>query len=223
MKITDLVPQKKDPNRVSVFLDGQFAFGLSQQIRFEQKLEIDGEIDQKTVTALVSQDQLNRLVERMLRFLSFRPRSEKEVSDHFLYKAKLKDLTVSEIELATYKKSIGKAIDKLKKLEQLNDTEFVSWWVGQRNRFKPKGVALLKVELLQKGISRELIDNFFEKSSNSSESDLESALRAIDKKLPSFQKLPSTDFKKKVTQFLLRRGFGWDVVNSVIDRTKPKS
>ena len=108
MKITDLVPQKKDPNRVSVFLDGQFAFGLSQQIRFEQKLEIDGEIDQKTVTALVSQDQLNRLVERMLRFLSFRPRSEKEVSDHFLYKAKLKDLTVSEIELARIKKVLAK-------------------------------------------------------------------------------------------------------------------
>lgn len=223
MKITDLIPQKKNPNRVSVFIDGQFGFGLSQQIRFEHRLEIDKQIDQKTVSELIEQDQLSRLVERMLRFLSFRPRSEKEVSDHFLYKAKLTDLNESEIEQAEYQKSIGKAIGKLKKLGQLDDTEFVSWWVDQRNRFKPKGVPLLKAELFQKGISRELVDSFFEKYATSGESDMEAALRSISKKLPTFQKLSHEEFRKKVSQFLLRRGFGWDIVSSVIDRTKPKS
>lgn len=218
MKITDIVYQKKNPNRISIYLNGQFGFGLDSGLRFENKLEIDTQLSQAEVDELIEKDQVARLTEKILKFLSFRPRSEKEITDHFLYKAKLRDL--SEIELPKYQTSLLKAIQKVKNLGLVNDRDFISWWIEQRNRFKPRGQRLLKLELVQKGIDRTLIEEFFTLEAEFEHREL--ALKAIEKKLPSLSKLPTLEFKKKVTDFLLRRGFDWPTIQGLIDTLKTK-
>ena len=215
VKITDIAPQKKDPKRVSIFLDEEFAFGVSVEIRFEKKLEVGQSLTEKQIANMIELDQVERLLNKALRFLSFRPRSEKEIRDHLLRKGKLKDINKSDAEGDQYDKSVEDVISKLKKMDQVDDKEFAKWWVEQRGKFKPSGERLVKAELFQKGVSKDVIDEVAQKDSKLKEE--ESAKKAALKKLSSYNKYDSEDFRNKMGQFLARRGFGWDVIRKVVD------
>jgi regulatory protein len=218
MKITDIKQQQKNPNRLNVYVGGQFAFGVSAEIRFEKKLEIDQELSEKQVEDLISADQTERLLNKALKFLSFRPRSEKEIRDHLLRKGKLKEVK-SEAERKQYEVSVEDAANRLKKLGQIDDQKFVSWWVDQRTRFKPRGLNVLRSELFSKGVAKEIID---EQVRFDEENQFKLALVAAKKKVDSYRKLDTPDFKVKLGQFLARRGFGWAIIKKVVDTLERK-
>ncbi|MCL5411759.1 MAG: RecX family transcriptional regulator [Patescibacteria group bacterium] len=218
-EITAIEKQKKDSKRVSVFLDGQFAFGISLEQKFEEKLKIGQVLTGVQVKELVEKDQVSRLMDKALHFLSYRPRTEKEVRDQFLRKGKLKDLK-TETEKAAYQNSVEKVINQLKKYGQVDDFDFAKWWVEQRLRFNPRGFRLLKMELRQKGVSREIIDQVAKERESQEEatgSPEESALKAGEKKLSLYRNLEKEEFRKKLGQFLMRRGYDWDVIAPVVD------
>jgi len=215
VKITDIVPQKKDSKRVSIFIDKQFAFGLSLELRFEKKLEVGKNLSEKQIKDLIESDQFERLLNNSLRFLSFRPRSEKEIIDHLLRKGKLKGIEKSDSEKEQYSGSIQKVVNKLKKLDQVNDKEFAKWWIEQRQRFKPRGSRAIRVELLQKGIDREMVRELLDEKNTVSEEEL--AIRVALKKIQSYKRLVRVEFMDKMAQHLARRGFSWDVVKKVVD------
>ena len=124
-KITDIKQQQKDPNRFNVFIDGKFAFGISAEIRFVKKLEVGQRVSEKQNENLITADQTERLLNKALKFLSFRPRSEKEIRDYLLRKGKLKEVK-SEVEIKQYEVSVEEVIKRLKKLEQINDYGFAA-------------------------------------------------------------------------------------------------
>jgi len=234
MKITDIEPQKKKLDRVNVFIDGQFAFGISQALRFENKLEISQEISEGKIKELIEKDQIERLVNKALRFLSYRPRSEKELRGYFLRAAKLGEIK-TEVEKAQYNASIEKVISELKRLDQVDDAAFASWWVEQRLKFKPMASALIKRELLAKGVDKEVIEETMNEAKETplrpstyaqgfagqaDEEDL--AMRAASKKLTSYKNLEPKEFKIKMGQFLARKGFSWEVVKKVVDSFREK-
>jgi regulatory protein len=218
MKITDIKQQHKDQNRFSIFVDGKFAFGISAEIIFEKKLKIDQKLTEKQVEKLITADQTERLLNKTLRFLSFRPRSEKEIRDHLLWKGKLKELK-SDAEKRQYEVSVEEVIKKLKKLAQIDDAKFASWWVDQRNRFKPRGPSMLRSELLAKGVAKEIIDSQIKIDE---ESQFEHALAVASKKTGSYKKLGLQDFRVKLGQFLARRGFDWSTIKKVVDTSADK-
>lgn len=212
-KITDVKQQAKDKTRFNIFLDGQFVFGISADAIFKKRLEIDQDLTQSKIQELIKEDQLSRLVNKAFKFLSFRPRSEKETQEHLLRKGKLKDVK-SEEEKNQYEQSVAEAIKKLKRLEQIDDRQFTKWWVEQRQKFKPRGTALLKSELLSKGVAREIIDEVLEINGQDQE---EAALAAASKKANSYKNLNREEFKIKMGQFLARRGFSWGTTKKVVD------
>ena len=214
-KITDIALQKKNPKRVNVFLEGEFAFGISLDLRFEKKLEIGKNLTEKQIASLVEADQVERMLNKSLKFLSFRPRSEKEIRDHLLWKGKLKDIDKSDSEKAEYEKSIEKVISKLKKIGQVDDKGFAEWWVEQRQSFKQIGVRAIKVELFQKGIDKDTISELLDESDESKEVEL--AVKASSKKIQSYKKLEPQEFRIKMGQYLARRGFGWNTIKKVVD------
>jgi len=216
-KITDIQIQNKNPNRVNIFLDGQFAFGLSATIRFDERIEIGQEISDKKIGELIEKDQVERLVNKSLRFLSFRPRSEKELRDHLLRAGKLKEIE-SEVEKAGYNQSAEKVITELKKLGQVDDGGFASWWVEQRLKFKPMAMALIKRELLAKGVDKETIAEAIKVTEGvEGTNEEELAKKAALKKLSSYKKLDSETFRIKMGQFLARKGFSWEIIKKVVD------
>jgi len=138
---------------------------------------------------------------KCLHFLSFRPRSEKEIRD-YLAKKKVSE-EVSQ-----------KIIAKLKEYKFVDDFEFTKWWIEQRTRIKPKSWWTIKFELKQKGISSELIEN----SEIETPNDLETAKKLAEKKLRSISnKEDKQKTKEKLGRFLASKGFDWGIIRKSID------
>jgi len=148
-----------------------------------------------------------RLINASLRFVSYRPRSEKEFTD-FLGK-KLARWNVSGDVL------IKKVISRMRELGYVDDRKFVTWWVEQRSAFRPKGKRALVSELLRKGISRTLI-------AQTPFDEPEGAQKAIRKKLVLWERMPVIEQKKKVYTFLAQRGFSGSTIAKIIDEIGKK-
>lgn len=147
----------------------------------------------------------DNLLNASFRFISYRPRSEKEIR-YFLQKKleKWKQKDEQEIE---------KVVDRLRDFGHIDDQKFIQWWVGQRKEYRQKGKSLLIRELLSKGIVREDIEQYFS-SEITDETDL--AKRSIQKKLELWKKLPNLEQKKKIYGYLGRRGFDAETIRQVI-------
>ncbi len=155
-----------------------------------------------------------KLRDYSLILLSFRPRSIKEISDKLKrYSSKKK---ISE-------ETIDQVINYLKDQNFLNDEEFVQWWFTQRKSFRPKGFQLIKLELLRKGIDKELIERFFADSKNKGEDEFFSAMRVIEKKINLLKNLQKEEKKAKIIRLLATRGFSWEVIYHVIDEVLEKA
>jgi len=157
-----------------------------------------------------------RLVNAALRFVSYRPRSEKEFTD-FLSK-KLNTWKVSGDVL------IKKVIERMRELGYVDDRVFAAWWRDQRTDFKPKGKRFIALELARKGISREIIEDVLseEKGEERSFDELAGARKVIEKKLVIWSQKPLIEQKKKMYTFLAQRGFSSDTIRKIIDETIKK-
>ncbi len=210
MQITDLTPQKNNPKRFNLFLDGKFALGLDVQTVVEQKLKIG---------KILTDDEWNKLKEKIeeltifdqaLNFLSYRPRSEKEVRDHFKKKKIVGD-------------HVDRAIVKLKRLNFLDDEKFSLWWIEQRNNFRPKGKRALEIELLQKGVEREIVKRVLEEKNNT-QAEKDTCLVLGRKWLTKKQvNLDLPEQKERLFRYLASRGFDFDEVAQAIDTLRKKA
>lgn len=214
MQITDLCPQRKNPKRVNLYLDDKFALGLDLETIAQENLAVGGKISEEELKRLEDLSRQQKLWEKALKFLSFRPRSEKEIR-HYLVKKKVDE------------EEIRWVMDKLKEQGYINDEEFARWWIEQRQTFRPKGWRVLKQELRQKGVSQAIIEgigNPFagQAGQESGISELEMARRLAQKKYARFQNLPREKLFQKMGQSLLRRGFTWETVKKTIDEILKK-
>ncbi len=218
MQITDIQPQKKTPTRVNIYLDGEFAFGLSQEQKILNHVKIGDNLDQKKVDDLIFLDQTDRLYEKALKFLSFRPRSRREIHDNLIQKLKLTDK--GEDEKKNFEKSVESVLKRLEKIGQINDTEFATWWVDQRTRFKKSSPRIIKSELFQKGIDKEIIDQVL---AERTAEPLQTATQAAQKKLSSYKNLEPSEFKIKMGRYLASKGFDWEIIKKVVDTISDKA
>jgi len=196
--ITELKFQQRNKERVNVYLDGQFAFGLdaieAARLRKGQVLS-DAEI-----AALSAQDERQRAFDQAVRFLSYRPRSRAEVERYLRDKAIPGDV-------------IADVIARLEGVSYLDDEAFARFWLENRERFKPRGQRALRYELRQKGVTDEIITRVLGESDDEA-----SAWRAVESRLSRWAGLPADEFRKKVVGYLSRRGFGYDTIASTLDK-----
>lgn len=209
-KITAIREQKRK-GRFNVYLDGKFAFGLPAEALAKAGLKIGQEISEKEIKKLRDKNIEGKLYNQALKFLSYRPRSEKEVGDYLRRK-------ISVRQLAGQRQSalIESVASRLKSQDLINDSEFTKWWIEQRQSFKPKGIYALTQELGQKGISREIIDSLVT-GHWSPVTERALALKAIHKKLKLLRSLTPKEFRLKLTAFLSRRGFSYETIKLVLD------
>lgn len=211
MKITQVEKQKNNPNRYNIFLDGKFAFGADEDLVVDRRLIVGKEISLQDLQMLLEESEIGKLMERMYGLLGRRLRSEKEIRDYLKqlsFKRKLKgEEDISEL-------VVERLLEKLKQKSLLNDLEFAKAWVESRS--KKKGSIALKSELFQKGIDREIIEEVLS-SKNQVLREPQSAKAVLENRIARWKNLPKTEFKQKALQFLLRRGFSYDVSKVVID------
>lgn len=211
MKITSVEPQKKNPHRFNIFLDGQFAFGADEDLVVDRRLIAGKEINEEELQTLLEEAELGKLMERLYGLLGRRQRSEKEIRDYLKqlsFKRKVKDdAEISQL-------VADKLIEKLKRKGLVNDLDFARAWVESRS--KKKGMVALKSELFQKGIDREIIEEVIS-SEFIVHGQKQTAKKLLQKKMKIWKNLPKLEFKQKSLRFLLSRGFDYEISKEVLE------
>lgn len=150
----------------------------------------------------------------VLKYLGYRPRSEKEIREYLKKKIqKLKDATLS----ANAETVIKIIIAKLTKQKFLNDEEFARIWVRSRTSYRQKGRRLIQMELKQKGITQEIIEKVLTQSHEEFASDLENATQILERKRKKFENMDMQERFNKAGSMLARRGFDLDIIRKSID------
>ena len=198
-RITAIEPQQKNPQRVNIYLDGEFAFGLAAIVAAWLKAGQD--LDDGEIARLKAADEHEVTYQKALHFLSFRPRSSTEVRQN-LSKRRIPEALIDE------------TIERLQKTKLVNDEAFAQAWVENRNSFHPRGKAALRSELRRKGLSDEIVQSVLDKQVNE-ETLAINAARKYAQRLAG-QEWP--EFRQKLGGFLSRRGFSYETLAPVVSK-----
>ena len=191
----------------NIFVDGEFAFGLDEETLYKEQIKEGQELSPTRLEELKDGVVFSKALNRALNFLSFRPRSKKEILVYLQTKV-LKDPKDRNIVEANNEEISNKVIKKLESWGYLNDEEFARWLVEQRQSSKnPKGPLALKQELFQKGVGRELVEKVVCQSSLNT--DQENVLRLLEKKDKKLHLMPPRERRQKLLLSLISRGFDY--------------
>lgn len=207
MKITKITQQIKHQNRVNIFLNDEFAFGLDKNLLVDFDLYKDRELTQDEINQILRKDLESKIRDRVIELISRRPRSEFEACDYIKRKFKEGKYDLAE---NYWEPVIENVIDSLKKVGYLDDKVFSRWYIDNRKAFKPRGKMMLSGELRQKGVEKSIVDEVL---GYSDDEEIEMAKRLLEKKL----RVSANPDKQKLIAFLQRKGFKWDVIKKVID------
>jgi len=199
--ITDLQTQQGDPERVNVYLDGTFAFGASTLVTMARGLSVGQELGDEEIAALLRDDAADRAYGAALRFLSYRPRSRREIENYFR-KKKIDPEMVPAV------------LERLERAGLLDDRAFATFWIENRQTFSPRGSWALRAEMRQKGVAADVIDDALEGLSDEEEV----AYEAATKKVHMLTVDNELEFFRRMVGFLQRRGFPYDVAAAVARR-----
>lgn len=197
--ITALKKQRRD-NRVNVYVDGVFSFGIDLEQYVGFGLKTGQELSSERLEEISGKAELQKLFSKAYAYALARPRSEKEIRDWFARK-KIDD---------KYRTSL---LEKLTKYELLDDTKFAHWWVEQRTIFRSKSKREIRSELRQKGIARDIISEV-----TSDLSDRVAIQKLLKKNESKWGGLEDSERKKKMSDYLARKGFSWDEVRSIVGK-----
>ncbi len=200
--ITSIEAQKKRRNRLSIFLDGEFAFGLHVAIVARFNLKTGDVLANERISDILHSEDFRKVKENAFRYLGRRAHSEQELR----IKLKQKDYNES---------SVSEVINELKQSGFINDLDFARAFTRSRLLSKPMGAKGLRSALWRKGIEEKIIDKVVcEAFSEKSEEAFARAL--VARKQESFRNLDTLVKKKRLQDLLLRRGFTWDVITEVM-------
>ena len=197
-RVTALSPQVRNIERVNVYLDEKFAFGLAAIVA--ARLKVGQSLSPDEIARLRALDEAEEAYNKTLGFLSYRPRSRAELDKY------LKDKRVSD-------ETRAQVLERLSNLKLVDDEEFARYWVENREQFAPRGRRALRAELRQKGIA----DPDAQAALASIDED-GSAYEAARKRAARLAGLDRETFFRRLSGFLARRGFGYDVVKPVVTR-----
>lgn len=197
MKITKIEEQKKRGDRVSVFIDEKFAFGISANALVDFDLYKGKELTGKEIEKIKEGDSISKCLDKAYRFLSYRARSEKEMRDKLL--EKFEPHTVDE------------AITRLKRFNLVNDKEFARAWIN--SRFAGRSKKALAFELKNKGVVKLIIEEALKDITTDDEYQV--ALELVSKK-SKYQNLDKNEAYTKIGGFLARRGYSYEIIKKVI-------
>jgi regulatory protein len=194
--ITRLEPQARQPDRVNVYLDGAFAFGLSLDVA--ARLRIGTVLDAADLERLRADEEYHRALDRALAQLGRRPRSRQELARYLGGKDVAPELA-------------ERVLARLGELGLVDDAAFAEWWVENRGRHRPRGAQALRQELWAKGIGRDeqaaALDGLDEDAL---------ALDVARAQAHRYARQPREVFERRLGGLLARRGFGHEAVRRAV-------
>lgn len=196
MLVTAITQQKKDETKYNVFIDGAYAFALPMQDILYFKLKEGREVPEETVEYIQNSLIYIKAQDTALHYIGYKMRTVKEI------RMKLAEKEFSE-------EVIEKVIAFLEKYGYADDREYCRKYIREKLRMKPKSGYALKIELRQRGISSRIIDEVMAEMEMDEEGD---AFRWLERKSRGNWPPADEKQKKKLYDFLLRKGYSYDVI-----------
>lgn len=198
MKITDIKQQIKNEKRYSIFLDEKFAFGVSDVDVLYYKLEVGKELSQKELDSIIEETQIAKGRDLAFKYISYRNRTERELKE----KLKEKEYTDDVIE---------NIVVTLKEYNYINDEQYAMDMQKELINFKMYGEFRIKQILMQKGISKNIINSLFFDYEKMQENAIKLLKRKYGKITPDYKE------KKKIYSFLERKGYSYEIIKNSYD------
>lgn len=150
MIITDIKEQVKDNKRLSVYIDGKFAFGITKVDALLYKLKINDEISKEKYDKILSENIFIKARDKALKLLGLRAASQKEVEN------RLKGDYPEEV--------IKRVIDLMKKYGYIDDEKFARMYASDKFRLKGWSKKRIIFELKTKGVAEDIIQRVISES-----------------------------------------------------------
>jgi len=195
MTITAIKQQIKNPERVSIFVDGKYGFSLSLAELADARLTNNQELSPGEVKKFKQLSADGKLRQRALEWLLNRPHSAREFND-YMYRKKA-DPKLTE-----------KLAEEFSDKGYLDDAKFADWLSEMRQR-QGKSNRAIRSELFKKGVGREVIEARLADSADETE-----RLKKLIAK-----KRKSTRYKNdplKLAQYLVGQGFNYSLVKETL-------
>jgi len=200
-RITAINSQRRNPNRYSIFIDGEFVLGIDKETVEDMDLRVGKLVDEKDLKKITSQEELNKAQAYALMLLGYRERSLREI------KIRMRQKGYEE-------KLVEKVVKYLKDRNLINDKRFTQLWAESRIK-KGYGRWRIQSELEQKGVNREITDEIL-KDLYSGIDEVQVALDLVEKKRWVSKEPPR--LTERVSNLLRRRGFSFEVISNVVEK-----
>ena len=202
--VTALQSQVHDPDRVSMFIDGTFAMGIARDVAEAFGLHTGQVLDEPALAQLTGQETLHRATATALTFLAYRPRSEGEIRQR-LRRNEHTDEVIEQV------------LERLRGWRYVDDADFSRRWIENRAEHRPRGTRLLSQELRAKGVDPNLAAEAIDEAEIN---ELDDALALARDRLRQLGGLDQITRERRLSGFLGRRGYGFDVIRETINQVR---
>ncbi|MCO5216876.1 MAG: RecX family transcriptional regulator [Thermomicrobiales bacterium] len=199
--ITSMAPQARDADRLNISIDGVFAFGIHVDIAANHYLRVGQVLTADMLQILLDEDEIKKATLAALNLIAYRPRASGE-------------LTRKLREKGYRSEAADAAVARMQELGYLNDADFADRWIENRQEHRPRSRRMLQQELREKGIDAETIAEVMDEAEIDEFSD---ALALAQKKAAGMTALDVETRQRRISGFLSRRGYGFDVIRRVLE------
>ena len=200
-KITKVEPQKKNPERCNLYLDGEFVCAMSMLVVVQNQLLPGKEITQEKLLDMVFESEKENAFNYAVDYICKYVPSQKQMT-HKLYDKKYT------------KRVVDYVIEKCKSYGYIDDEKYAQSYVFQNRKLK--GKLKLKQELMLKGISQKIIDEVLE------DYDEEDGCLILARKKALNKDLDDPKVYAQLVRFLQYRGYDWEQIKAAIDKIRSK-
>ena len=193
--ITKISPAVKTPGRYNIFVNEEFSFSLDEIQLVNSRIKKGDELSSDQYLDLKNDSDFGKNYVAALDLISRRVRSEKEIRDYGFRKK-------------WNKNSAEKVIERLRDRGYLDDEKFAKMFVSDRANLRNFSRKKMEIELMKKGINKEIREKVLAANENFDEQ--KSLEQLIAKKWNHY----TTD--QKLIEYLARQGFGFDDIKKAI-------
>jgi regulatory protein len=199
VRITALEPQKRNKRRVSVFLDGNFLFGLASDTVAALGLHVGMEVDRVKLDGIAREEQQYQALQYAFLLLSYKARTTSELKQRLARKGLSPDI-------------VSQTLQRLSELKMVDDAGFARRFAEDRIAIGHKGKWRIRGELIKRGVAKEHIEDAL-----ATAPDEKAAAREVAQKyLSRNRRLEPDILKRRLYAFLARRGFSPDTIGHVL-------
>lgn len=212
MKVTKLVSQKRDPDRVNMYIDEEFYCGISLDGIAKFNIYLGKELEESDLEEILFEELKNRFFQRAIDYISRAIKTEVQLKRYLRELSfKKKGKWFTDVSKESLEEIINDTAERLKEYNYLNDEVFAEEFLQSRMKNRPRGKSVLLSELISKGVNAELAK---EKVEELVEDEYVMLKRIYEKKYGN-ENMSIQDSKK--IDFLRRKGFSWDLINEFLN------